>query len=97
MLFYLLTVQLRNHGQREKMEKAIHSKTDYPFDYFFEKTTAGGLLGSREGEGEGEGSSSAQPEGYPEQVGVQSELATAASTSSRCERDCRKRDSSESD
>jgi hypothetical protein len=31
---------LRNHRQREKLEAAIHSKTDYPFDYFFEQTTS---------------------------------------------------------
>ena len=32
--------QLKNHRQREKLEAAIHSKTDYPFDYFFEQTTS---------------------------------------------------------
>ena len=52
MIFYLNCVtdtcfslslslfQLKNHGQREKLEAAIHSKTDYPFDYFFEQTSS---------------------------------------------------------
>lgn len=31
---------MKNHRQREKLEAAIHSKIDYPFDYFFEQTTS---------------------------------------------------------
>ena len=41
MIYNYTTVslaQLQNHRQREKLEAAIHSKMDYPFDYFFEKT-----------------------------------------------------------
>ena len=34
------SLQLKNHRQREKLEAAIHSKIDYPFDYFFEQTTS---------------------------------------------------------
>ena len=44
---------MKNHRQREKLEAAIHSKTDYPFDYFFEQTTSH-LRDEEEEEEEGE-------------------------------------------
>jgi hypothetical protein len=34
-----LATQLQNYREREKMNASVHSKTDYPFDYFFEKTS----------------------------------------------------------
>ena len=38
MFFLFLDVQLQNYRQREKVTASIYSKTNYPFDYFFERT-----------------------------------------------------------
>ena len=52
--------QIGTHRQRLLHHKAIHSKSDYPFDYFFEQTskttpTSGDVTSDSSEEEEGEG------------------------------------------
>lgn len=45
-------MQLQNYRQREKVTASVHSKTDYPFDYFFERTACSQVEGKEEEEEE---------------------------------------------